>query len=60
MMLVLKPNEHAPFQIITFSQDWMEDNIKPAVEVLGSLATEMNIRASEAERVRLTITCIVF
>ncbi|KAF7974176.1 hypothetical protein HWV62_13309 [Athelia sp. TMB] len=40
------------FQIVTFSQDWMEDHLVPAVEGPGSLATEMMQRASQAERER--------
>ncbi|KAH9943970.1 hypothetical protein B0H21DRAFT_747282 [Amylocystis lapponica] len=40
------------FQVITFSQDWMSINISPPVEVVGSLATEMNKRASEEERAK--------
>lgn len=39
------------FQIITFAQDWIATHVVPPVEVVGSLATEMNKRASEEERV---------
>ncbi|OCH91731.1 Serine/threonine-protein kinase [Obba rivulosa] len=37
------------FQVITFCQDWMANNVVPPVEVVGSLATQMNQRAQEEE-----------
>ncbi|KZT71101.1 Serine/threonine-protein kinase [Daedalea quercina L-15889] len=37
------------FQIVTFAQDWIANNVKPPVEVVGSLAMEMNRRAYEEE-----------
>ncbi|TFK47428.1 Serine/threonine-protein kinase [Heliocybe sulcata] len=40
------------FQIVTFAQDWLSDNIKPPAEVVGSLATLMSQRALEEERAR--------
>lgn len=42
------------FQIVTFAQDWISNKVKPPVEVVGSLATEMNRRAYEEELVRHT------
>ncbi|CDO76045.1 hypothetical protein BN946_scf184959.g3 [Trametes cinnabarina] len=38
------------FQIVTFAQDWLKDNVKPPTEVSGSLAAQMNRRAIEQER----------
>jgi translation initiation factor 2-alpha kinase 4 len=40
-------------QIVTFAQEWILDHVTPIVEAYGSLATEMNQRASEEQRVRL-------
>ena len=47
------------FQIVTFAQDWIASNVKPPVEVVGSLATEMNRRAHEKEMVRASADCSV-
>ncbi|KAH9923827.1 uncharacterized protein B0H18DRAFT_1013542 [Fomitopsis serialis] len=41
--------EEMVFQIVTFAQEWITHNVKPPVEVVGSLATEMNRRAHEEE-----------
>ncbi|KAL6299472.1 kinase-like domain-containing protein [Sparassis latifolia] len=40
------------FQIVTYAQDWITNNVARPVEVVGSLATEMNKRASEEERAK--------
>ncbi|KAF8639379.1 hypothetical protein AX17_001535 [Amanita inopinata Kibby_2008] len=40
------------FQIVNFIQDWIMNNVKPPVEVVGSLALQMNQRAMDAERAR--------
>ncbi|KAI0066910.1 Serine/threonine-protein kinase [Artomyces pyxidatus] len=40
------------FHIGTFAQEWILANVEPPVEVVGSLATEMNRRALEEERAR--------
>lgn len=40
------------FQIVTFAQDWLNDNVKPALEPVGSLAMLMSQRALEEERAR--------
>ncbi|KAH9487410.1 eIF-2-alpha kinase GCN2 [Psilocybe cubensis] len=40
------------FSIITFCQDWIEKNITPPVEVVGSLALQMTQRAQDEERAR--------
>ncbi|KZT06721.1 Serine/threonine-protein kinase [Laetiporus sulphureus 93-53] len=40
------------FQIVTFAQEWITSNVSPPVEVVGSLATEMNKRAYEEERAK--------
>ncbi|KAI0954220.1 hypothetical protein AcV7_007513 [Taiwanofungus camphoratus] len=40
------------FQVITFAQDWIANNVVPPAEVAGSLATEMSKRASEEERAK--------
>ncbi|EJF61645.1 Serine/threonine-protein kinase [Dichomitus squalens LYAD-421 SS1] len=47
-----KKGEEMVFQTVCFAKEWMEANVKPPVEVSGSLATEMNRRAVEEERVR--------
>lgn len=47
------------FQIVTFAQDWIASNVKPPVEVVGSLATEMNRRAQEKEMVGASTCCSV-
>jgi hypothetical protein len=36
---------------VTFSQEWITNNVSPPPEVPGSLATEMEKRALEEERV---------
>lgn len=40
-------------QIVTFAQEWMNENVKPPSEVSGSLAVQMNRRAAEQEKVSL-------
>ncbi|PFH46932.1 hypothetical protein AMATHDRAFT_7250 [Amanita thiersii Skay4041] len=40
------------FQIVDFTKDWIAGNIKPPVEVVGSLALQMTQRAMELERAR--------
>ncbi|KAK2467467.1 hypothetical protein APHAL10511_000322 [Amanita phalloides] len=40
------------FQIVTFVQEWLSDNVKPRVEVIGSLALQMTQRAMDEERAR--------
>ncbi|RPD79604.1 Serine/threonine-protein kinase [Lentinus tigrinus ALCF2SS1-7] len=40
------------FQIVCFAKDWLDANVKPPAEVVGSLATEMNRRAVEEERAK--------
>nr|GAT55219.1 predicted protein [Mycena chlorophos] len=40
------------FQIVTASQDWLEQNVVPPVDVPGSLANQMMLRALEEERIR--------
>ncbi|KAJ7070074.1 hypothetical protein C8F01DRAFT_1115157 [Mycena amicta] len=40
------------FQIVTASQDWLEENVVPPVDVPGSLANQMTLRALEEERIR--------
>ncbi|TFK91310.1 Serine/threonine-protein kinase [Polyporus arcularius HHB13444] len=40
------------FQIVCFAKDWLDANVKPPTEVVGSLATEMNRRAVEEERAK--------
>ncbi|KIL60768.1 hypothetical protein M378DRAFT_906708 [Amanita muscaria Koide BX008] len=40
------------FQIVTFVQEWLVSNISPPVEVVGSLALQMNQRAMDEERAR--------
>ncbi|KAI0051565.1 Serine/threonine-protein kinase [Auriscalpium vulgare] len=40
------------FQIATFAQEWILDNVAPPVEVVGSLAAEMTRRAEEEERMK--------
>lgn len=47
------------FQIVTFAQDWIASSVKPPVEVVGSLATEMNRRALEKEMVRMSAKYLV-
>ncbi|OBZ78007.1 Serine/threonine-protein kinase gcn2 [Grifola frondosa] len=44
--------EEMVFSVVTFAQEWISENVVPAIEVAGSLATEMNKRASEEERAR--------
>ncbi|KAA1478685.1 Serine/threonine-protein kinase [Dentipellis sp. KUC8613] len=46
------PGEEMVFQIVTFAQDWLATNVKPPVEAVGSLATEMIKRAMDEERAR--------
>ncbi|KAL4251194.1 non-specific serine/threonine protein kinase [Abortiporus biennis] len=40
------------FQIVTFAQDWILNNIAPPVEVSGSLATQMTQRAIAEEQAK--------
>ncbi|KAI0746241.1 Serine/threonine-protein kinase [Daedaleopsis nitida] len=40
------------FEMVCFVKDWIGENIKPPIEVVGSLATEMNRRAVEEERAK--------
>ncbi|KAF7297638.1 hypothetical protein MKEN_01386800 [Mycena kentingensis (nom. inval.)] len=40
------------FQIITAGQDWLEQNITPAIDIPGSLANQMQLRALEEDRLR--------
>ncbi|KAF9527861.1 other/PEK/GCN2 protein kinase [Crepidotus variabilis] len=40
------------FTIVTFAQDWISANVTPPVEVVGSLAVQMNQRAIDEERAR--------
>jgi hypothetical protein len=40
-------------KVITFAQEWIKNNVTPPKA--GSLAAEMNKRASEEEKVRLKI-----
>ncbi|THH28609.1 hypothetical protein EUX98_g5583 [Antrodiella citrinella] len=40
------------FQIVTFAQDWILNNVTPPAEVSGSLATEMKKRAIAEEEAR--------
>jgi eukaryotic translation initiation factor 2-alpha kinase 4 len=42
---------------VTFTQEWISDNVSPPIEVPGSLATEMKKRASDEERV--SYSCLV-
>ena len=42
-------------QIVGFAQEWLRTNIIPPVEVLGSLAVQMNQRAVEEARERRRI-----
>ena len=38
-------------KLVTACQDWIADNVKPSPEVPGSLASQMNQRAEDEERV---------
>lgn len=40
------------FSAVAAAQDWLQNNVMPPVEPIGSLATEMNRRALEAEQAR--------
>ncbi|KAL1938729.1 hypothetical protein VTO73DRAFT_11332 [Trametes versicolor] len=40
------------FQIVTFAQEWMNENVKPPSEVSGSLAVQMSRRAAEQEKAK--------
>ncbi|KAF8959858.1 kinase-like domain-containing protein [Flammula alnicola] len=40
------------FEIVSFSQEWLRQNVIPPVEVVGSLALQMNQRAIEEARER--------
>lgn len=40
------------FQMVNFVQDWLSNHTKPPVEVVGSLALQMNQRAMDEERAR--------
>ncbi|KAF7299301.1 hypothetical protein MIND_00879100 [Mycena indigotica] len=40
------------FQIATASQDWLEQNVVPPIDVPGSLASQMMLRTLEEERIR--------
>ncbi|VDB92332.1 unnamed protein product [Peniophora sp. CBMAI 1063] len=44
--------EEMVFSIATFAQEWLESNIEPPTEVVGSLALQMTRRAQEEERAR--------
>jgi hypothetical protein len=39
-------------QIVNFVQEWFSQNVRPPVEVVGSLAVQMTQRAMDEERVR--------
>ncbi|EKM52933.1 uncharacterized protein PHACADRAFT_259100 [Phanerochaete carnosa HHB-10118-sp] len=41
------------FSAVAAAQDWLQNNVMPPVEPVGSLATEMNRRALEAEQAHL-------
>ncbi|KAF8148631.1 kinase-like domain-containing protein [Crassisporium funariophilum] len=47
----LRGNEMV-FSIVTLCQDWISNHVTPPVEVVGSLALQMNQRAMEEERAR--------
>ncbi|KAF8626502.1 hypothetical protein AX14_011471 [Amanita brunnescens Koide BX004] len=40
------------FQIVNFVQEWLSVNVKPPVEVVGSLALQMTQRAMDEEKAR--------
>ncbi|KAF8345771.1 kinase-like domain-containing protein [Amanita rubescens] len=40
------------FQIVNFVQEWFSENVRPPVEVVGSLAVQMTQRAMDEERAR--------
>ncbi|THH00815.1 hypothetical protein EW026_g1755 [Hermanssonia centrifuga] len=42
----------AVFQVVEAAQDWLENNVTPPVEPIGSLATEMIRRALEEEQAK--------
>ena len=37
-------------KIVNFVQDWLSENVKPPVEVVGSLALQMTQRAMDVEK----------
>ncbi|KAJ4467220.1 kinase-like domain-containing protein [Lentinula aciculospora] len=39
-------------EIVTFCQDWLTDNVVPVIDVPGSLALQMNLRAEDEEKAR--------
>lgn len=47
-------NSFSSNQIACHAQDWISANVIPPKEIIGSLATEMNKRAVEEERVRIS------
>ncbi|KAK0438425.1 kinase-like domain-containing protein [Armillaria borealis] len=46
------PRTEMVFQIVTFCQDWLSENVAAPAEVIGSLAVQMKQRAAEEERAR--------
>ncbi|KAG7440064.1 Serine/threonine-protein kinase [Guyanagaster necrorhizus] len=46
------PRTEMVFQIVTFCQEWLSDNVAAPAEVIGSLAVQMRQRAAEEERAR--------
>ncbi|KAK0506828.1 kinase-like domain-containing protein, partial [Armillaria luteobubalina] len=46
------PRTEMVFQIVTFCQDWLSENVAAPAEVIGSLALQMKQRAAEEERAR--------
>lgn len=47
------------FQIVTFAQEWLATTVKPGVKVVGSLASQMRMRASAEALVRLACSLSV-
>jgi hypothetical protein len=45
-------------QIVTLAQEWIAANVIPPVEVIGSLALQMNQRAIDEERVSALLSHI--
>ncbi|KAK0199520.1 kinase-like domain-containing protein [Desarmillaria ectypa] len=46
------PRTEMVFQIVTFCQEWLNENVAAPAEVIGSLAVQMRQRAAEEERAR--------
>ncbi|KAJ7596327.1 kinase-like domain-containing protein [Mycena floridula] len=40
------------FEIVTFSADWLSENVRPPVETVGSLALQMNLRAVDEAKAK--------